>query len=100
MSRSTGRGSATERIFAVSDHSRSADSVESFGAVLQGLGGRGIRPARAVAGPEAEEAQDAEIILGDPLAGAAHEPDPPGGEIRRAAEVVEDRAVRQPATWR
>ena len=40
-------------------------------------------------GEEAEEAQDAEIVLGDALRRRADEAYPAGGEIGAAAEVVE-----------
>ncbi len=40
-------------------------------------------------GEEAEEAQDAQIVLGDALRRLADEPYPPRGEIGAPADVVE-----------
>ena len=56
---------------------------------------RGNRLAMAVAGVEPEEAQDAQVVLGDPRRRVAHEADPARAQIRGAVEIIIHRAVRQ-----
>ncbi len=55
-----------------------------------GAGGESlaVRLAQAEAGVEAEEAKDAQMVLGDPDERVADEADPPLGEVRLAAEIV------------
>ncbi len=61
-----------------------------------GDGGDGVRIGRpgAVAGLEAEEAEDAQVVLGDPRACLPDEAHPAGGQVGRAAEIVVQRARR------
>ena len=60
--------------------------------------GVGRRP--AVVREEAEEAQDAQIVLGDPLRRRPDEADPAGGEVGAAAEIVEQAARRDRSSSR
>ncbi len=61
-------GSVAESSFFVSAQTRSAESVESLSlARAKALRPSRIRPAGTVMGEETEEAQDAQVILGDPL---------------------------------
>ncbi len=53
----------------------------------------GIRRRPAVVGEEAEEAQDPEIVLGDPRGRVADETHAAGLEIGAAAEIVEEAAL-------
>ena len=54
---------------------------------------RRIELALAVPGLEAEQAQDAQIILADARRGIADEAHPAGFQIRKPADDVEHRAV-------
>ena len=61
----------------------------------RGAGGErgGIGLARAEAGVEAEEAQDAQMVLGDAHQRIADEADAARLEVGQAAEIVEDLAA-------
>ena len=64
------------------------------GARRAGLERRRVRRALAEAGVEAEEAQDAQMILGDALQRLADEAHPARLQIVDAAEIVEQLAAR------
>ena len=56
----------------------------------------GVEPAGGVAVPgvDAEEAQDAQVVLRDPRRRVAHEPHAAGPEVGEAAERIDHGAVR------
>ena len=66
-----------------------------------GTGGerRGIGRRPAVVGEEAEEAQDAQIVLGDARRGVADEAHPARREIGPAAEIVVEPARSDRSSW-
>ena len=66
----------------------------------RGVEARRVEPAVAVAGGEAEEAQDAQIVLADALARIADETDATVGEVGEPADVIVHRPVARRATAR
>ena len=72
---------------------RSRDSaIRSLARVRAGIERRGVGLARAEAGVEAEEAQDAQMILGDALQRIADEAHAALLEVVEPAEIIEDLA--------
>ena len=53
----------------------------------------GVRGAFAIGGMEAEEAQDAQVVLGDALLRLADEAHAPRGDVGKPADIVVDGAV-------
>ena len=80
--------------FSISMRTRSAERLaRPARAPMQARVSGAIGLARAVGGVNAEEAQDAQIILGDALAGVADEAHAPGGDIGQPADMVVHDAV-------
>ena len=87
-------GSGADSSFFSSVQTRSADSWSSPSfSRAQAFSAVGIRPAGAVPGEEAEEAQDAQEILADAHLGIADEADRAAVEIGKPADQIDDRAV-------
>ena len=91
-----GAGSAAARSLAISAPTRSRESrARPSWWAAQAARPSGSRPSRRVAVPgvDAEEAQDPQVVLGDPALRVADEADAPGAQVGQAAERVDDRAV-------
>ena len=89
-------GSATPSSFSSSSAIRSRDrAMRSLARSRAGLERGGVGLAGIEARVEAEEAQDPQMILGDPLQGIADEPDVALLEIGKAAEIVEQLAAQR-----
>ena len=73
---------------------RSPDSSLKAGLGLgRGAQRLGIHLALAIPGMKAEQAQDAQIILGDAGGGIADKAHPPGDQILHAAMIIENLAI-------
>jgi hypothetical protein len=87
-------GSGAASSFFISDQTRSAESRSSPSFSRAGLQPFGVGPTVAIPGEEAEEAQDAQIILTDAGFGVADEAQPPRLDVRQPADEIDHRAVR------
>ncbi len=91
MTATVGTGSATASSLSTSSRTRSRDSaIRSLARAAHAASPAGVGRAGAEARVEAEEAQDAQVILGDAVGGHADEADAAGGEVGDAAEEVVD----------
>ena len=95
MLTSAGTACAATRSLSISMRTRSRDSVSSpaRAAMQADRPAASGRSAVAIGGVEAEEAQDAQIILGDPPRRVADEAHAPLLEIVEPADMIVDRAV-------
>ena len=80
--------------FSNSSAMRSRDkAMRSLARAVQAASAAGVGLAFAEAGMEAEEAQDAKMVLGDALERLADEADAARGDIVEPAEIIEDLAA-------
>ena len=93
MIATVGDGSVTASSLSNSSAIRSRDkAMRSFARAAQAASASGIGRTRSKTRVEAEEAQDAQVVLGNPFQRLADEAHAPGEQVVRAAEIIVDLA--------